>query len=339
MAQPTKPGDAWIWDANFNNGKGKAKGKWVQPPKPSADATWNDSVGWKTKETAASEYGYALSVINSDKDLTRIFNEAWQAFSTGQEWSPDKFVNAIQSSDWYMNRTEQQRIYYKAKNDPTQAVEFQAKIDANKATLRSIANTIGATLTEAELNTLADENLMNGWNVEQIRTNLTNYVNYSKDPVTGFNSLVGDAGTVEDKIRGFAKNMGVELDEAWVLSNTRSAINAGNNTQAAEDFIRARAKEKYAAYASELDTSTVADLSYNYRASMANTLELGLEEISMNDSLIKQAMAVGDGKGGKKNLFEFEQDLRQDPRWAKTRNAKESSSTVVNDVLSTFGLI
>ena len=72
---------------------------------------------------------------------------------------------------------------------------------------------------------------------------------------------------------------------------------------------------------------------------MANTLELGLEEISMNDSLIKQAMAVGDGKGGKKNLFEFEQELRQDPRWAKTRNAKESSSTIVNDVLSTFGLI
>ena len=339
MAQPTKPGDAWIWDANFNNGKKKPKGKWVQPPKPSPDATWNDTVGWKTKETAASEYGFALSVIASDTDLTRIFNEAWQAFSTGQEWSPDKFINAIQSSNWYMSRTESQRVYYKAKNDPTQAVEFQAKIDASKATLRSIANTLGASLTEAELNTLADENLMNGWNVEQIRTNLTNYIKFSKDPETGFNSLVGEAGNVEDKIRGFAKSMGINVEDTWVLESTRNAINAGNNTQAAEDFIRARAKEKYAAYASELDTTTVADLSYEFRASMANILELGIEQISMDDTLIKQAMSVGDGKGGKKNSFEFEQELRRDPRWAKTKNAKESSTTIVNDVLSTFGLV
>jgi hypothetical protein len=331
MALPTKPGDAWILDPT-----GK---KWIQPPKPSGSATWNDTVGWKTKETAASEYGFALSVINSDTELTRIFNQAWTAFSTGQEWSPAKFVNAIQSSKWYTTRTEQQRIYYKAKNDPTQAVELKAKIDANKATLRTIATTLGATLTESELNTLADENLMNGWNAEQIKSNLTKYIKYSKDPKSGFNSLVGEAGSVEDKIRDFAKSMGVEVSDSWILNSTRQAINSGNSTQVAEDFIRARSKEKYAAYADELDTATVADLSYNYRASMANTLELGIEEISMNDTLIKQAMAVGDGKGGKKNLFEFEQQLRQDPRWAKTKNAKESSTTVVNDVLSTFGLI
>jgi hypothetical protein len=331
MALPTKPGDAWILDST-----GK---KWVKPTKPSGPATWNDTKGWVTKQSAASEYCFALSVISSDKDLTRIFNEAWTAFSTGQEWSPAKFINAVQSSKWYTTRTEQQRVYYKAKNDPTQAVELKAKIDANKVTLRSIANSLGATLTETELTNLADENLLNGWNAEQIKTNLTKYIKYSKDPETGFNSLVGEAGSVEDNIRGFAKSMGVEVSDSWVLSNTRQAINANNNTQAAEDFIRARAKEKYAAYADELDTTTVADLSYNYRSSMANTLELGIEEILMDDSLIKRAMAMGDGKGGKKNLFEFEQELRQDPRWAKTKNAKESSSTIVNDVLSTFGLI
>ena len=335
MATPKSPGAAWKWDQAANKGKGK----WVRPPKPAGGATWNDTTGWKTKATAAAEYGFALSVVNSDADLKRIFNEAWTAFSTGQEWSPAKFINAVQSSKWYTSRTEQQRAYYMAKNDPTQKVELQAKIDANKVTLRSLASTLGAVLTETELTTLADENLLNGWNNEQVKSNLTNYIKYSKDPQSGFNSLVGEAGSVEDKIRGFAKSMGVEVDDTWVLDNTRKAINSDNNTQIAEDFIRARAKEKYAAYANELDTSTIADLSYNYRASMANTLELGLEEISMNDSLIKQAMAVGDGQGGKKNLFQFEQELRQDPRWAKTKNAKESSSTIVNDVLSTFGLI
>lgn len=335
MARPASPGAAWIWD----QGAKKGKGAWVQPPKPSGDATWNDTVGWKTKETAASEYGFALSVITSNDDLTRVFNEAWAAFSSGQEWSPAKFINAIQSTKWYMDRSEAQRAFYMAENDPTQAAELKAKLDAGVANLRSLASSYGASLTDAEFNTLARETLLNGWNEAQVKSNLTNYIKFSTDPEGGFNSLVGEAGNVEDKIRGFAKSMGVDVEDSWVLESTRNAINAGNNTQAAEDFIRARAKEKYAAYADELDTSTVADLSYNYRASMANTLELGIEEISMNDSLIKQAMAVGDGQGGKKNLFQFEQELRQDPRWAKTKNAKESSSTIVNDVLSTFGLI
>lgn len=338
MARPESPGKAWIWDANFNNGKGKKKGKWVKPANP-GNATWDDAKGWITKESAAQEWGMALAAINSNTELKTIFNEAWNALKNGEEWSPQKFANKIQNTNWYKTRSEQQRNYYIAKNDPTQKAEFEAKLAANKESLRSIANTLGATLTEAELTTLADENLMNGWNESQIKSNLSSYVKYSQDPTSGFDSLIGEAGNVEDKIRGFAKKMGIEVDNAWVLDQSRKALAANSDTQAAEDFIRARAKEKYAAYATELDTSTVADLSYNYRASMANTLELGIDEISMDDSLIKEAMAVGDGAGGKKNLFDFEKQLRQDPRWAKTKNAKESSTSVVNDVLSTFGLI
>jgi hypothetical protein len=338
MARPERPGKAWIWNATFNNGKGKPKGKWIKPAKPSG-ATWNDNDGWITKESAASEWGMALAAINSNSELKAIFNEAWNALKTGVEWSPQKFANKIQSTKWYTTRSEQQRNYYIAKNDPTQKAEFDAKIASNKESLRSIANTLGAVLTDAELTALADENLMNGWNESQIKSNLSKYIKYSADPNSGFDSLIGEAGNVEDQIRGFAEKMGISVDNAWVLDQSRKAIAAGSNIQPAEDFIRARAKEKYAAYATELDTTTVADLSYNYRSSMANTLELGIEEISMDDSLIKKAMAVGDGQGGKKNLFQFEQELRQDPRWAKTKNAKESSTSVVNDVLSTFGLI
>lgn len=336
MARPESPGKAWIWDPNAKDGK--KKGKWVKPANP-GNAVWNDTDGWVTQQSAADEWGYALTAINSNTELRAIFDEAWNALKSGEEWSPQKFANKIQSTNWYITRSEAQRNYYIAKNDPTQAAEVAAKVNANKETLRSIANTLGASLTDKELTRLADENLMNGWNESQIKSNLSNYIKYSADPQSGFDSLTGEAGNVEDQIRGFAKKMGIEVDNAWVLDQSRKAIASGSSTQIAEDFIRARAKEKYAAYAAELDTSTVEDLAYNYRSTMASTLEMGVEEISLNDSLIKQAMAVGDGAGGKKNLFQFEQELRQDPRWAKTKNAKESSSTIVNDVLSTFGLI
>lgn len=338
MARPEKPGNAYIWDASFNNGKGKKKGKWVKPPQPS-NSTWDDNKGWITQTDAATDWGLALSVINSDKELKQLFADAWNALKSGQEWSQATFAAKLQATKWYTTRTEQQRAYYKAKNDPSQAKELEAKLQANMASLRTVAGNLGATLSDEELRTLADENLMNGWNESQINARVADYIKFSADPTTGFQSLIGAAGTVEDQIRGFAKKMGIEVDNNFVLEKTRAAVQAGNDTQAAEDFIRARAKEKYAAYANELDTSTVEELSYNYRASMSNILEVGIDEISLDDTLLKQAMAVGDGQGGKKNLFQFEQELRQDPRWAKTKNAKESSSTIVNDVLSTFGLI
>lgn len=338
MARPERPGAAWIWDANASNGKGKKKGKWVKPAQPS-NSTWNDNKGWVTQSEAATDWGFALSVINSDKELKALFNEAWNALKTGEEWSEATFTLKLQKTKWYTTRTEQQRAYYTAKNDPSQAVELEAKLKANMASLRTVANNMGATLSDDELRTLADENLINGWNEAQINARVADYIKFSSDPTTGFQDLIGAAGTVEDKIRGFAKKMGVEVDNQWVLDKARAAVQAGNDTQAAEDFIRARAKEKYTAYANELDTSTVEDLSYNYRASMSNLFEIGIDEISMNDSMLKEAMAAGDGQGGKKNLYQFEQELRKDPRWAKTKNAKESSSTIVNDVLSTFGLI
>lgn len=338
MARPERPGAAWIWDANASNGKGKKKGKWVKPTQP-ANSTWDDAKGWITQTEAATDWGLALSVINSDKELKTLFAEAWNALKTGQEWSQATFTAKLQATKWYTTRTEQQRAYYTAKNDPSQAKELEARVQANMASLRTVAANLGATLSDTELRTLADENLMNGWNEAQINARVADYIKFSADPTTGFQSLIGAAGTVEDRIRGFAKQMGVEVDNDFVLQKAQAAVQAGNDTQAAEDFIRARAKERYAAFANELDTSTVEELSYNYRSSMANLLEIGIDEVSMNDSLIRQAMSVGDGQGGKKNLFEFEQELRQDPRWATTKNAKESSSTIVNDVLSTFGLI
>jgi hypothetical protein len=338
--RPEKPGAAWVWNATFDNGKGKKKGKWVKPANP-GNAAWDDNKGWITKESASSEWGYALSVINSPgaEQVQAVFNQAWADLQKGVQWSEQKFINAIQKTDWYMTRSESQRAYFTVKNDPTQAAELEAKILGNMESLRNSAQILGATLTDDELRKLADENLMNGWNQAQIQSNLANYIKYSTDPTTGFQTLIGTAGNAEDNIRLFAKKMGVEVDNQFVLDKARLAVQSNNNIQVAEDFIRARAKEKYAAYASELDRYTVEELSYNFRTTMANLFEVGIDEVSMDDSLIKQAMSLGDGQGGKKNIYEFEKELRKDPRWAKTKNAKESSSNIVNDVLSTFGLI
>ena len=291
-----------------------------------------------TKDSLAADYGYALSVINSNKDLIELFDAAWQATKKGEAWSQATFTFKLRKTDWYKNRTKQQRDYYILSKDPAQKQEFLSQLKANKDSLAATAKSMGAVIDDQTLGRLANENLLNGWNAAQVTEVISNYIGYKKDPQTGIKSLFGAAADVETDIRDFAKSMGVQVDDGWVLSQAKqSSLTGGKDTKFAKDWIRARAKEKYAAYANDLDNSTVEDLSYNFRQSMANILEM--DSVSHTDSTVQNAMINGDGKGGKLTVSDFERSLRKDPRWSKTNNAKESTQGVVNDILSSFGLM
>lgn len=291
-----------------------------------------------TRESVAADYGYALAVINSNKDLVDLFDEAWKATKKGEAWSQATFTFKLRKTDWYKNRTKQQRDYYILSKDPAQRQEFLSQLKANQDSLAATAKSMGAVIDEGTLKKLANENLLNGWNAAQVTEVISKYIGYKKDPKSGIKSLTGAAGDVESDIRDFAKSMGVQVDDNWVLSQAKqSALTGSKDTNFARDWIRARAKEKYAAYANDLDNSTLEDLSYNFRQSMANILEM--DTVDYTDPTIQQAMINGDGKGGKLTVSDFERTLRKDPRWSKTNNAKESTQGVVNDILSSFGLM
>jgi len=241
-------------------------------------------------------------------------------------------------TNWYKNRTKQQRDYYILSKDPSQRAEFEAQIKANEDNLSAVAKSMGAIIPPNVLNKLAHENAKNGRNSDQKTKVVTKYINYKKDPKSGVQSLFGAAGGVETGIRDFAKSMGVNVGDDWVLNQAKqSALTGGQDITFAKDWIRARAKEKYFAYANDLDNSTLEDLSYNFRQSMATTLEM--DSVSHTDKTIQNAMINGDGKGGKLTVSDFERSLRKDPRWSKTNNAKESTQGVVNDILTSFGLM
>jgi hypothetical protein len=72
---------------------------------------------------------------------------------------------------------------------------------------------------------------------------------------------------------------------------------------------------------------------------MGQTLELADNSIDITkDTHIQNALKNG-GQEGSMNLNDFQLSLRKDPRWAKTKNAKEEASGYVNSILSSFGLV
>jgi len=70
-----------------------------------------------------------------------------------------------------------------------------------------------------------------------------------------------------------------------------------------------------------------------YKSTMAATLELSPEAISLNDPILRSAL----GPEKEMTMYDFQKSLRKDPRWQYTNNAKEDVFQSVNKVLQDFG--
>jgi hypothetical protein len=74
---------------------------------------------------------------------------------------------------------------------------------------------------------------------------------------------------------------------------------------------------------------------------MSQILELPGGSINLFDPTVKKALQYKDpttGQSTVKPLWQFENELRGDPRWKKTQNAQDSLMQVAHHVLSDFGL-
>ena len=70
-----------------------------------------------------------------------------------------------------------------------------------------------------------------------------------------------------------------------------------------------------------------------YKNVMYQVLEINPESIDLNDSTLRSAI----GANGEMPIYDFKRQLRQDPRWQYTNNAREEVSNVALKVLKDFG--
>jgi hypothetical protein len=76
-----------------------------------------------------------------------------------------------------------------------------------------------------------------------------------------------------------------------------------------------------------------------YRSAAANLLEIPEDQLGWDDQIIKKAMQGVDanGKPSVVPLWEYERQVRQDPRWQKTDNAYKTYTDVGTSILRMFG--
>lgn len=251
-----------------------------------------------------------------------------------ETWEPARFIAELRQTKWFKKHSEAYRNYEVLRtSDPA---TFKAKQNQTRAVVRDIAVSMGAQVSEAMLRKVTDNVLRFGWNDSQIRDTLAGAIRMGSQDTYG-----GQAAVNAETLSQVAFNNGVKIGNKQ-LREWLVRIGAGEDISGFEDYVRRMAKGAFPGFEKELDAGmNIRDIADPYIQQMASTLELNGNDINLFDPTIRRALQAQDesGKVTIKPLWQFEKELRHDPRWEQTNGARKEVMGRAQNVLREFGLV
>jgi hypothetical protein len=163
-----------------------------------------------------------------------------------------------------------------------------------------------------------------------------------KQDVNEINVPEGPSGRYFIALKNLASRNGIMLSDSAATDYANSIVAGKLDEDTASNTIRESAANAFPALADKIkagiDLKTLAD---PYIQSMSNILELPDTGIDLFDPSIRKALAytLPDGKVGTRSIYDFEKELRKDPRWQYTNNARNDAASVATTVLKDFGFM
>lgn len=294
----------------------------------SSDSDYEQSPKLTPEELAAS-YGWAYGFLNSNDELKKLFGQA-----VDETWSQSKFQAELRDTDWWKSTSETRRqAQVTQKTDPA---TWNAQLDAAVIQVRQLAAEIGAAIPESKLTKIAKNMIETGMDENQLRYAIGEYVTFTKD-----GTLKGEAAMHEYTIKEYAYNMGIKLSDQAVKDQAQRVVRKVATTQDFESQIRESAKSMFPGYSEAIDAgSTIRDIAGPYIQMMSSELDIPDVSIDVMDPIVKKALNGLDAKGKPAgvNLYDFQQQLRNDPRWKKTQGAQDTAMSASLKVLRDMGL-
>ena len=281
----------------------------------------------------AANFGWSLAVLNSNPELKSLFEQATAAGPNGG-WTTEHFVAKVRDTQWFKSTADTARqtlILQKA--DPA---TYAARLNQTMAQVRAMVGSTGAQMTADQFNTIGGDALKFGWNTDQLRQNMAAFVTAG----TG-GQYAGGAGAHQFAYSQLASEYGENIDPVYMGHLIRNTVMGTVTNDTVRNDMIARASSRYPALASRLaGGETVRQIADPYIQSYARTLELNPNTVNLSDSLVQGALSGADAKGqpATKSVWQFEQDLRNDPRYMKTQQAQDSSMQMARRVLTDWGV-
>lgn len=275
-------------------------------------------------EKALDDFGWSLAFFKSVPELWKLFNRA-----IDEGWDGQRFGRVVQGTDWFKKHADTWRKSYALKY--TDTATYLANRSEMRNQIRTLAGRMGAPISEDMVRVIAGHAMWQGWNENQMRTALANYV-----AQVGKNGYDGEAGVAEDELRAYALKMGVKFDDKSLKSWLANILRGTRTVEAYKNFIQNEAIKAFPSLAEQIKGGeTVADIASPYINSMANLLEISPTSVNLFDPAIRKAMTYENGQ--MMPIWAFENQLRRDPRWMKTNNARTNINGIGLQVLKDFG--
>lgn len=313
-------------------------------------ATAAEMAKWKPLLKAAQEKNFASQsyktkgTVGTQTTTGGLDEETWLLLQLSNDPEYADELQKIKFTDPYLIQREQEKALYEeavaaAGGDANKLAELEANTTYGRG-LKDLKDAIetarlaaGAELTEDEVNLLAQEAYDKG--LDRERNSLNSFLD-KKFKFTA-EGAKGKAGEQLADLQKVAAANGLDLQKAFgsQLPTWLASINKGESIETFKKQIRSVAKIGMPQnIATLLDNGVDLDTIYSpYKNVMASVLEINPESITLNDPVLRSAIA------GDKELpiYEFQRQLRKDSRWQYTNQAKEEVSDVALKVLRDFG--
>lgn len=276
-----------------------------------------------------SEYPTVAALITSVPELQNIYNQA-----VSGTWSTDKFIAAIQNSHWWASTSSTARqAFATMKADPA---TWNQNITNLQTQMQSVAAQLGVQLTPQQAQKIAVDAITNGYdqNTAVLNQKMAEFLK----PASG-NHFGGQAGSYEDQIRQSMMDLGVFMPEDQLDNQIKQIVAGKQSVQGVTAQLRTQAASMYPAYSNQINSGmNLSDIASPYMQRAQQLLEMGSGSINIQTPLIKSALQyTQDGQPTAMPMYDFEKQVRQDPRWLSTDNAQDSFMSNAHKVLVDFG--
>ena len=280
-------------------------------------------------DTAAS-FGYSVAFFNSDPELKALLNKA-----VSGNWTPQQFVAKLQATKWFKTHGEaaRQTIALRTSDPAT----YKQRLTAASTQVGQVATRLGAVLPYGVNTQISKMALELGWSEDQIRNALSKYVTANKDGLYS-----GNAAQAQLQIRELASDYGYSLSTAQSGNWVKGMVMGSVTIEQVKQQIMQDAMSRFPALKDRLAAGeTLEQIAAPYKDSYSKILEVNPETIALRDPLLQRALSTKDKKGkpAVATVWQFEEDLRKDPRWLQTNNARDQLVGNTRKVLSDMGLV
>lgn len=295
------------------------------------------SVANLSMEDMAARYGLAAEVLRQNKQIRDLVKEAIK-----NDYDQTLFQAKLKNTKWWRTTSDAQRKYFFLRaSDPA---TYKQKYHQYAFSLNQLAVQVGLGRQMSPGGTISrmldkaiGYKMREGWSDAQIKAYFGQSVGMHG------NEMWGEAGEAYDQLFALAYANGLSFSKKWYQDNIRQVVSGRTTLEALQGYARDQAAAKYSAFATQIRAGQNAlDLAQPYISAVSQILEVPSTDVDLSNKWVNKAMTakqLGATTGIQYPLWQFENDLRNDPLWKKTNNARESMFSVAHQVAKDFGLV